>query len=283
MAPRKSYGMMVEQVHEHTTKRSRLLFDRACFAPIARRVRHRGWRLIAMAALLVACQEVGLPAQPSPSPIGISLPGDLLGKGAPPTQQIATVGYLLVDQSGATLVDQLAFQPDGRLRPLAGGVAPIWLGAASDVAIKSDLRAAGAVRYAIVLVRGRMEGPGAYGAGGAYRYQIAAPTLEPIAMQETTIAELLDQPATAEGRFVRIVGGLLARETSALLVDRLGPGGLPEPKARQVKLRAPLRDQELLGRLAGPSGGAVRFGQVQIEGYWHGGTLAPLSITIVTS
>lgn len=259
------------------------MFDRACFAPIAHRVRQRGWRLIALAALLVACQEVGLPAQPSPSPIAISLPGDLLGRDAPPTQQIATVGYLLVDKSGATLVDQLTFQPDGTPRPLAGGVAPIWLGATGAAAIEGDLRAAGAVRYAIVLVRGRVEGPGAYGAGGAYRYQIAAPRIEPIALQETTIAELLDQPATAEGRFVQIVGGLLARETSSLLVDRLGPGGLPEPKARQVKLRAPLRDQELLGRLAGPSGGAVRFGQVQIEGFWRGGTLAPLSITIVTS
>jgi hypothetical protein len=81
---------------------------------------------------------------------------------------------------------------------------------------------------------------------------------------------------------VRLVGGLLAREDSALLVDRLGAGGLPEPKARQLKLGSPLRDRVLHQRLAGAPGGAVRFGQVQVEGIWRAGILTPLSITVLS-
>jgi hypothetical protein len=55
------------------------------------------------------------------------------------------------------------------------------------------------------------------------------------------------------------------------------------PKARQIKLRAPIRDRALLGRLNGVSGGSIRFGQVQAEGLWQGGVLIPLSISLVTS
>jgi hypothetical protein len=133
-----------------------------------------------------------------------------------------------------------------------------------------------------VLVRGRLAGPGAYGAGEKYRYQLVPANLEPLAVLETSVSDLLDQPASYEGRLVRVVGGLLVRERAGLLVDRLGPGGLPEPKARQIKLRAPLGDPALLGRLKGAAGGPVRFGQVQVEGFWRAGALAPISFAVVT-
>jgi hypothetical protein len=68
----------------------------------------------------------------------------------------------------------------------------------------------------------------------------------------------------------------------ALLVDQLGAGRPPMPKARQIKLRAPLQDRALLGRLKGVSVGAIRFSHVQVEGFWRAGVLLPLSIVLVT-
>jgi hypothetical protein len=99
--------------------------------------------------------------------------------------------------------------------------------------------------------------------------------------EETNIVTLLDNSAAYEGRLVRIAGGLLARDATALLVDRLSVGGLPAPGARQVKLRGPLRDQALLGRLQRTSNGAIHFGQVQVEGFWRSGQLTPLAFLTI--
>jgi hypothetical protein len=156
------------------------------------------------------------------------------------------------------------------------------LGAEAADALGGALHSAGGVRYAPVLARGRWEGPGAYGAAGKYRYQLVSARLERLSVQDATVGELIDRPTSYDGRLIRVAGGLLVHEQSALLVDRLGPGGVPAPDARQVKLRAPLADRALLDRLKGPAGGAVRYGQVQIEGFWRAGALVPLSISIIT-
>ena len=159
----------------------------------------------------------------------------------------------------------------------------IWLGSTVANDIGEALRTAGGTRYGIVVARGQLEGPGAYGPGGSYRYQMSGPHLQPLAPQETTVGALLDSAAAYEGRLVRIDGALLARSDSALLVDHLGSGGLPAPGARQIKLRGPLRDNALLGRLHAASGGAIHFGQVQVEGFWRGGALTPLSLLPIGS
>ena len=232
---------------------------------------------------LAACQEVP-PSQPPVAtswPAPLTLPGDLLRASPASNAEITTGGYLIDNADGAALVDGLTFEADGSPRPLATDVAPIWLGD-SAASLRGVLRVAGSVRYGAVLARGRLEGPGKFGPAGKYRYQLASARLAPLAVVETTIGELLDRPASYAGRLVRIVGGLLVRDQSALLVDRLGAGGLPAPKARQIKLRTPLRDQPLLDRLKGAPGGAVRFGQVQIEGFMRGSALAPIAITLVS-
>jgi hypothetical protein len=131
-------------------------------------------------------------------------------------------------------------------------------------------------------VHGRLEGPDAYGPSRSYHYQIIVPSIEAITAQETTIGDLLDHSASYENRLVRLFGSLIAHDSSALLVDKLGAGGLPLPKARQIKLHAPLQDRALLGQLNGVSGGAIRFGRVQVEGFWRAGVLIPLSIVLVT-
>jgi hypothetical protein len=212
------------------------------------------------------------------------VPLDLLlqASAAQAADQVTTAGYLIVDRTGAALLDGLSFAADGTPQRF-DNPNQIWLGAGIKASIKGQLRAAGTLMFAPALVRGRLEGPGAYGPDRSYQYQIAGPSIEVIAAQETTISDLLDHSASYESRLVRLIGGLIARDSSALLVDQLGPGGLPMPKARQIKLRAPIRDRALLGRLKGLPGGSIRFGQVQIEGFWRSGALIPLSIILVSN
>lgn len=238
---------------------------------------------IAMLTFLAGCQDVSAPApaNTTPSPVALALPAELL-RGSPPTAEVTTAGYVFVDAAGATLVESVVFEADGTPRPLATGLAPIWLGESAAAQLGDKLRSAGALRYAAVLARGRLAAPGAYGPAGKYRYELSGAALVPLVAQETSVGELLDHPATYQARLVRVVGGLLLSEKSALLVDRLGAGGLPASTARQIKLRVPLRDRALLDRLKGVSSGAVRFGQAQIEGFLRGSALVPISITLVS-
>ena len=231
-----------------------------------------------VAILLAACQNTAVP-QPTPSPV---LPGELERTSIRARQEVAVAGYLLAGAAGATLAETVVFEANGRPRPLDSGAAPIWLGAEVPASLGGALRSVGDLRYAAVIVSGRVDGPGAFGPGGTYKYQIVPARVDPLVPQETSVEALLAQPEAYEGRMLRLVGGLLVREDAALLVDRLGTGGLPESKARQIKLGSPLRDRALHEGLAGAPGGAVRFGQVQVEGIWRAGVLAPLSVTVLS-
>jgi len=234
--------------------------------------------------LLSACQDASAPIQlpPTAEPIAYILIPDLLATSQPAgSRSITTIGYVLADQTGVILVDTIVFDADGKPQPLDTGSAPLWLGAQLPPQLQGLLRTAGNVEYASVVVRAHLLGPGSYGPNGRYHYQLTDPILQPLAAQETTIDDLLNRPAAYESRLVRMVGGLLIRETSALLIDKLGPGGIPEPKSRQIKLRAPINDQAVLARLKSAPSGVVHFGQIQVEGLWHAGALTPISITII--
>jgi hypothetical protein len=181
--------------------------------------------LLLLLFLLVACGDVvSPPAQPpTPTPLTFTPLGDLLGRSMPVAgAQITTVGYVVVDDAGARLLD------------------------------------------------------------GSYHYQLDDPRLQMLSHEETSITALLDNASAYEGRLVRVAGGLLARKDSALLVEQLGAGGLPAPDTRQVKLRGPLRDPALLGRLKRTANGAIHFGQVQVEGIWRDGQLTPLAILSIS-
>jgi hypothetical protein len=246
--------------------------------------RMRSVVIVLLMLLLTSCQNVAAPASKlAPTPIAF-IPLDALLKpnATPAPGDVTTAGYLVVDRAGATLVDGLSFAADGSAQQL-DTANQIWLSASIDTRILGQLRAAGALQFALVRVRGQLGAVGAYGPAGKYQYQILSPSIEVIATQETTVSDLLDHSSSYENRPVRLVGGLIARDGSALLVDQLGTGGLPQPKARQVKLRAPLQDRALLSRLNGVSGGTIRFGQVQIEGFWQAGVLIPLSIILVSN
>jgi hypothetical protein len=234
-----------------------------------------------LAMLLVACQNAATPAPSLPATPIAFVPLDVLLKSAAaPQAEVTTAGYLVADSAGATLVDGLSFAADGTAH-LLDNPNQIWLGPSIETSIIAQLRVAGGLQFVPARTHGRLEGPGAYGPSRRYRYQINGPSIEVIAAQETTIGDLLDHSAGYENRLVRLVGSLIAGDSSALLVEQLGDGGLPAPKARQIKLHAPLQDRALLGRLKRVSG-SIRFGRVQVEGLWHAGALIPLSIVLVT-
>lgn len=237
-----------------------------------------------LALLLIACQNTAAPPPDlQPTAASAFVPLDLLLKSdaAPPQGEVTTAGYMVVESAGASLVDGLSFASDGTAH-LIDHTNQIWLGIGIEASIKARLQASGKLLFAPVRVAGQLEGPGMYGPNRSYNYQLIGPIIELIAAQDTTIADLLDHSGGYENRLVRLVGSLIAHDSSALLVDQLSAGGLPMPKARQIKLRAPLRDNALLSRLKGVSGGAIHFGQVQIEGFWRSGTLIPLSIVLIT-
>ena len=236
--------------------------------------------LILFALLLIACSDVVAPPPlpPTPTPLSFTPLGELLGRSMPVAgAEITTAGYVVVGDTGARLLDGMSFSAGATPQPLPDA-GQIWLGTDVTSALGGLLQRAGDVRYAVAVARGRLEGPGAYGPGGGFRYQLNNPRLQTLTHEETSIAALIDNAAAYEGRLVRVAGGLLARKDSALLVEQLGAGGLPAPGTRQLKVRGPLRDVALLERLKHTPNGAIHFGQVQVEGFWRSGQLAPLAI-----
>jgi hypothetical protein len=238
-------------------------------------------QLLLVLLVLVACGEARVPPQipPTPTPLVFTPLGDLLGRNLPAAGvEITTVGYVVADDTGARLLEGLSFSTGATPQSLADAAGAIWLGTDSVRTLGGLLQRAGDIRYAVVLAHGRLEGPGVYGPGGSDRYRMSDPQLQTIAPEETSIAMLIGNVAAYEGRVVRVAGALLAHSNSALLVEHLGSGGIPETSARQLKLRGPLRDQALLSRLKSAGGGAIHFGQVQVEGFWRAGQLTPLAI-----
>ena len=233
-----------------------------------------------LALVLGACGSVVAPLAPTTEPMLSFAPIDEVLARQPHGAEVRTAGYIIVDDAGAELVGNVSFSSGTTPQALGAMNERIWLGAEVAPTLKGVLRSAGSVHYAIVVAQGRLEGPGAYGPDGAYTYQLVSPSLQTLAPEEVTIAALLAGPR--QERLVRVVGALLTRADSALLVEELNAGGLPAPKARQLKLRAPLRDKALLAQLHGSPNGTIRYGHVQVEGFWHDGLLTPLSIILVS-
>lgn len=247
----------------------------------------KGWMLPLLLAVLVlnACQAADAPSHVPPTATTHSLTtlADLQRSGASSAERsVATFGYVLLDHDDVRLVDTIIVDHAGAPQPLDTGAEPVWLGADVRAQLQGIVRSSADTQYAPVIVQGRLRGPDSYGPGGRYRYQLLGPQLSPLAAQEMSVAELLQHSAQYERRLVRLAGGLLVRENSTLLIDRIGAGGLPAPKAQQIKLRAPIADRRVLARLTSTPSGAVRFGSVQVEGLWNGGLLSLLSISIVS-
>jgi hypothetical protein len=122
-------------------------------------------------------------------------------------------------------------------------------------------------------------------AGPNGQRELAAESLVVVVPEETSVGALLDRSGLYNGRLVRVNGGAVISGSSAVLVDQLGDGGIPQPGARQIKLRPAAQDDALLAKLrsSSPAGDqqGPRFGSVQVEGYWRDGALVPLIIRIL--
>jgi len=135
------------------------------------------------------------------------------------------------------------------------------------------------VQYGIVQAQGQVRGPGSFGSEGRYPYQFVPDSLKILSPETVTIGELLAGTAAYEQQLVRVKGELLTSEDTALLVSRIGAGGVPASNSRQLKLPVPLRDPALLDQLSQVADTPIYFGPVQIDGIWRGDILQPLGIT----
>jgi hypothetical protein len=191
---------------------------------------------------------------------------------APPSRRAVTAaGYYYLGRDGPVLVDGLSFSGDAP-QPLGAEPAQqLWL---EEALAPAEVTRSG---YVPALAQGILEGPGHYGPGGRFRFQLAGASLKPLTPIDLTLHELLAKAFVYDGQLVRVRGALLMSQQSSLLVERLDDHGIPPGEARQVKLLPPFRDEALRARLPGASG-QVRYGPVEVEGFWRGGALLPLSI-----
>jgi len=244
-------------------------------------VRHFGLvSLLAVMVLACACQDASVPQLPPTAvpPQFVLLPEALAAGARTPQEPLTLAGFVVSQNDGGVLVSELVFDAQGGGYIPDKAAAPVWLGANLLKLDAVQLQTAGTLKYAPALVHGTIEGPGTYGPGGHYTYQIAEPRLEAWVPIESSVGALLDEPQSYNGRLVRVLGSLLLRNGSALLVDKLGPGGIPAQAARQIKLLGPIDESRILNALAQSSSGVVRFGQVQVEGVMRGTALVPLAL-----
>ncbi len=231
-----------------------------------------------LAVLLAACapqaaRDSAGAGAPPPAPT-VPVVDEILAGATP--GPIRTIGYLFAGPEGAALVGALRLGGAGAPAPL--GKDGIWLGA-SPLPGDPPQIVAGAASYTMVEAVGRLEGPGRYGPGGRYSYSLAEPALEPRAARDLTIALLLENSGLYEGQPVRLRGQLLTSPDTALLVESLGAGGVPDAGARQVKLSAAPADPAVAAALSQSGAGRVSFGPVEIVGIWRAGRLYPLAVT----
>ncbi|GAB4435851.1 MAG: hypothetical protein OHK0015_27080 [Chloroflexi bacterium OHK40] len=237
--------------------------------------------MAAMRALLLIVVMLALGActsQPAPAATRIPAPtvpavGELLA--GPRAGPVSTVGYLYLTSDGAALVGGLSYATADPPEPLGAG---LWLGELQQLPAEPPLTQAGDRRFGLALAHGTLEGPGAYGPGGAYRYRLAAPVIESLGVRELSIPLLLANTELYEGQPVRLEGQLLSGPDAALLVERLGSGGVPDDTALQVKLAGPIADQALTAGLRQAGAPGVRFGPVAVTGLWRAGRLYPLAV-----
>lgn len=229
---------------------------------------------LALALLLCGC-TAATPARPTPPPAPtIPAMGELLAGGA--AGEITAIGYLYTSPAGSVLADSLVAGADGAPVPAEG--LGVWIEGAPPLPPDSQTTAAGDARYTLVEARGTMEGPGRYGPGGGYAYRLSAPELRPLSVRELTLPLLLQNTGLYANQAVRLRGQLIAGADSAILVERLGPGGVPEGDALQLKLAAPPRDPAVAAALRRAGAGDVRFGPVEITGLWRADRLYPLHV-----
>lgn len=148
----------------------------------------------------------------------------------------------------------------------------IWLAQPLPADVRQQLTA----ENTIVKLRGVLSPPGAYGRDQQFAYQFVAEQAAVITPERTTIANLALNPQALDQILLRLDGTLLADPEGALLVDEVGAGGVPKASGHHIKLVRAALDPTLVASLAGTDN--VRWGRVEIIGWWQNGALTPLAI-----
>jgi hypothetical protein len=109
--------------------------------------------------------------------------------------------------------------------------------------------------------------------------QIQPSTVKVLAPTSLTLADLQANSATYSGQIVALKGSVVVKPGAALLVDAVGPGGVPNDTAAQIKIAQPFADAALIERLPQHSGD-IRYGPISVVGLWRGQSLTIFWATI---
>ncbi|HEY0606932.1 MAG TPA: hypothetical protein VGD58_28695 [Herpetosiphonaceae bacterium] len=229
--------------------------------------------LASLATLFAGCASGPPPALPTPTPL--------------PPAPVLSIGDVLVEPqrwSGQqiVLVAQMGIQAEEQVLVASSGsddlaaVQPnqaIWLAEPPAAEIRSQIQAGDN----IVKIRGRLSPPGAYGRDQQFPYQISAEQIDVLAPERTTLANLAQNPQALDQILLSVEGTLLAQQNSALLTDEVSEGGVPTGQ-HQIKLSPTTIDRAVFDKLN--SSGEVRWGKVQVIGWWQDATLTPFKIIL---
>lgn len=153
----------------------------------------------------------------------------------------------------------------------------IWLAEPLSAEVQQKL----SVENTIVKLHGVLSPPGAYGREQQFAYQFVAEQSHVLTPERTTIANLALNPQALDQILLRLEGTLLADPDAALLVDEVGAGGVPKANGHQIKLVRTALSPTLVDSLSGSAN--VRWGKVEIVGWWQNGTLTPLMVNVPDS
>ncbi len=226
--------------------------------------------LFVLSLSLVACGGVS----PTATPVALAsvpLISELLAD--PPPGPVHSFAYLVRGPDGPFLAERLG--PEG---PLSETTGQLWLETLPPLPEDTPFAQSGTLRYTLVELWGQLEGPASYGPEGRYAYRLVEAQLVPRSAPEVHMPLLLSNSRLYENQPVRLVAQLLRTPDSALLVEQLGPGGVPEAGALQIKLVPSPYDPALSAALAGTPDGRISFGPVEVVGLWRAGRLAPLLV-----
>jgi hypothetical protein len=232
---------------------------------------------ILLLSLLVACGS----ATPQQTPAGaaaataVVLVDELLTEA--PLRSVVVFGYLYADAAGVVLTSRVSLS-GAQPTLLTNPEQQIWLSDTLLPELAAGLTQSGTIFHGSVRVEGLREGPAQYGPEGRYRYRLIATAIKPLQAEQLSMGQLFEDERRYTWQLLQLQGGLLATNNSAILVEQLGPGGVPAAEARQIKLLPAIDDQGLLERLTPAAGGNARYGTVLVEGIWRDGVLHMFSI-----
>lgn len=225
-------------------------------------------------ALLIVIGLVGcspIPGTTSTTPIlQPTIPGLVEVLERPPKEAVEAIGFLVPMNDGAALVGGLSFA-HGEPQALEES-GTLWLPGLRVFPAASP----NAAMWQLVQVGGVISAPGSYGPEGAYTHQLEQIRIQALKINDLSIEQLLSTSRKYANQAVRIRAQVLISESSALLVETLGAGGVPDASARQIKLNGAIERGALLERLQ--ASGNTHFGAVEVVGIWHEQSLYVLSI-----